>query len=196
VKDSYMNHLVFTVEDPRKDRYRGEVDAGVNLEYDMEHVHSWPDGTRRPAPCVGVAPDNPKKYKVFKSEAERHQARYRPVLGMSAAMPAVFGSWSDYARLCDPLIVPLSSASLNLAIALFSAAISFIIALVAITNIESQRLFTEFVVFAVIGSVVVGVVLFVIWYRGTRSINDLVLAIKQRLPPKGEQAQTRVPPAT
>jgi hypothetical protein len=109
VKDSDMNNLVFTGEDPRKDGYRGEAEAGVTLEYDMEHVHSWPDGAPRPDPCVGVAPDDPKKYKVFKSEAERRQAGYRPVPGMPAAMPAVFGSWSNYARLRDLLtVVPRS----------------------------------------------------------------------------------------
>jgi hypothetical protein len=87
-----------------------------------------------------------------------------------------------------------NSTYLNLAIALLSAAISFIIAL-ATTNIESQRLFTVFVVFAVIGSVV-GVVLSVIWYRGSRSVADLVETIRKRLPPEGEQAPTRVPPPT
>jgi hypothetical protein len=101
VKDPDMHNLIFFVEDPRKDGYWGEVEAGVSLEYDMEKVHSWPDGTRRPDPCVGVDPDNPKNYKVFKFEEDRRQAGYRPVPGT----PLVFGSWSEYARLRDLLTV-------------------------------------------------------------------------------------------
>jgi hypothetical protein len=93
-----MTNLVFTWEDPRGAGYKGNVAEGVSLEYDMEAVHSWPDGHPRPDACVGRDPDNPNHYKVFKYCNERQAAGYHPVAGT----PAVFGSWSDYLKLCHP----------------------------------------------------------------------------------------------
>src|SRR5947209_2826741 len=46
-------YLVFTWEDPRKDGYSGAVIDDVSLDYDMEAVHSWPNGHPRPEACVG-----------------------------------------------------------------------------------------------------------------------------------------------
>ncbi len=88
-------HLVFTSEDPRKDGYKGEVIEGVSLDYDMQAVHSWPDGHRRPEASVGRAGDDPKHYKVFKYDSERQSAGYQPVAGTAL----VFVSWSDYIKL-------------------------------------------------------------------------------------------------
>lgn len=94
-------YLVFTYEDPGKDGYTGNVIEGVNLDYDMEAVHSWRDGHARPEPCVGRAKDNPKHYKVFKYSSDRQAAGYEPVTGTAV----VLGSWSDYIRLhLDPPI--------------------------------------------------------------------------------------------
>jgi hypothetical protein len=90
-----MTNLVFTWEDPRRAGYRGELVEGVTLDYDMEAVHSWPDGHPRPEVCVGRDPDKPKHYKVFKYVSERQAAGYEPVAGL----PAVFGSWKDYLKL-------------------------------------------------------------------------------------------------
>src|SRR5947209_4865284 len=88
-------YLIFTWEDPRNGGYKGDVLEGVTLDYDMEAVHSWPDGEDSPEACVGQAPDNPKHFKVFKYSRERQSAAYKPVSGMVA----VFGSWHDYAKL-------------------------------------------------------------------------------------------------
>jgi len=90
-----MTNLVFTYEDPRKVGFKGAVDAGVSLDYDMETVHSWPDGSEAPEVCVGQDPDDPNHYKVFKYERDRESEGYRPVPGT----PIVFGSWNDYKKL-------------------------------------------------------------------------------------------------
>lgn len=97
VKDTRhgMTNLVFTYEDPRKAGYKGVVEEGVSLDYDMEAVHSWPDGDDRPEVCVGQAPDDPKHYTVFKYHQERKLERKIWVPGT----PIVFGSWKDYRKL-------------------------------------------------------------------------------------------------
>ncbi|HYT93680.1 MAG TPA: hypothetical protein VEL76_33485 [Gemmataceae bacterium] len=97
VKDTRhgATYLVFTWNDPRKDGYKGNVIEGVSLDYDMEAVHSWPDGEARPEACVGRKPDKPKHYKVFKYRSDRRAAGYQPVAGTAV----VFGSWSDYVKL-------------------------------------------------------------------------------------------------
>ena len=87
-----------------------------------------------------------------------------------------------------------NSTYLNLAIALISAALSFIVALTT-TNIESIRTYTVFVVVAVTG-MVGGTALLVIWLRGYQSVSALVAAIRRRLPPEGEREQTGEPPTT
>jgi len=56
VEDRVMAEFsqVFTVEDPRKDGYKGnKIEEGVSLDYDMETVHSWPNGARSPEACLG-----------------------------------------------------------------------------------------------------------------------------------------------
>jgi hypothetical protein len=88
-------HLVFTWENPRKAGYQGAVVENVTLDYDMDSVHTWPDGQTRPDACVGRAPDNPNRFKVFKYCADRQAAGYLPVAGTAV----VFGSWRDYVAL-------------------------------------------------------------------------------------------------
>ena len=87
-------NLVFTWEDPRKAGYQAKVIEGAILDYDMQAVHSWPDGSEMPEVCVGRAPDNPNHYKVFKYRSELQSARFQPVPG--TALP--FGSWRDYVK--------------------------------------------------------------------------------------------------
>ena len=94
-KQHGVTHLVFTWEDPRKAGYRGTVIEEVSLDYDMEKIHSWPDGEEAPEACVGRERDNPKHYKVFKYCPEVVQAGYEPVAGDAV----VFGKWADYVRL-------------------------------------------------------------------------------------------------
>ena len=85
-----------------------------------------------------------------------------------------------------------NSTYLNLAIALVSVGLSFIIAL-ATAEIGSMRIFTVFVVIAVT-AMVVGTVLLVIWFRGYRTVAGLVDTIRGRLPPAGEREQRDLPP--
>ena len=89
-----MTNLVFTSEDPRKAGYKGNVIDGVILDYDMEAVHSWPDGHDAPEACVGRAPDNPKHYKVFKYRSELQADKYQPVPGTALR----FGTWKEYVK--------------------------------------------------------------------------------------------------
>lgn len=86
---------VFTWQDPRKAGYKGSVvEEGVTLDYNMEAVHSWPDGEKRPEACLGRDPKNPKHYKVFKYGEELNKAGYELVPGT-----AVPFEWDYYTRL-------------------------------------------------------------------------------------------------
>ena len=88
-------NLVFTWEDPRKAGYQGTVLDGVRLEYDMEAVHSWPDGQSLPEAAVGRSPDDPKLYRVFRYRTDRQAAGFESVEGTAI----VVGSWRDYVKL-------------------------------------------------------------------------------------------------
>ncbi len=90
-----VTHCVFTVEDPRKSGFKGDVQEGVSLDYDQEAVHVWPDGQRRPEAVLGRDPSNPKHYQVFKYRDELRSAGYEEASGRAV----VFGSWSDYVKL-------------------------------------------------------------------------------------------------
>ena len=87
--------LVFTWDNPRDFGYQEDVAEGVSLDYNLDAVHSWPEGHPRPETCVGQAPDNPKHYKVFKYRRERQSANYEPIEGV----PLMFKSWKDYLKL-------------------------------------------------------------------------------------------------
>ena len=89
--------LVFIWQDPRKDGFTGTVVEGVSLDYDMERVHSWPDGHDCPEAVPGCNPADPTQYKVFKYTHDRTEAGFNPVAGMVR----VFGRWSDYAQLLN-----------------------------------------------------------------------------------------------
>ena len=69
---------------------------------------------------------------------------------------------------------------LNFAIALLSVSISFIIALLT-TTITSNKIFTVFVVIAVVG-IISGLLLLFLWFKTRRTVEDLVQTIKNRLP--------------
>lgn len=89
-------HQVFTWQNPRNDGYTGNsVEEGVTLDYDMQAVHSWPEGQQRPDACLGRDPNDPKHYKVFKYRHELDAAGFAFVSGT----PFVFGAWSDYAKI-------------------------------------------------------------------------------------------------
>ena len=69
--------LVFTWEDPKNAGYKGAVIEDVGLDYDMDHVHRWPDGSQRPEACLARSLKDPKVYKVFKYRSElQQQAEY------------------------------------------------------------------------------------------------------------------------
>ncbi len=100
VKDTRhgMTNLVFTQEDPKKIGCALDFDEGVSLDYDMDAVHSWPEGTDAPEVCVGQDPNDPKHYKVFKYEKDCRGEGYHLIPGT----PLVFGSWNDYRKLVPP----------------------------------------------------------------------------------------------
>lgn len=77
------------------------------------------------------------------------------------------------------------SLFLNFAVFLLSVAVSFLIA-VTTTVIESDRLFTVYIVVTVVG-LVTGFVLLAIWYRNRQSVSVIVAKIRSRLPPEGIQ---------
>lgn len=85
---------VFLHTNPKKQGYEGPVEDGVHLDYDMNHIHSWPYGEFRPTPCLARDPKNPKNYKVFKNEDERERAGYEFV---AFNAPVVFNFWREYA---------------------------------------------------------------------------------------------------
>jgi hypothetical protein len=69
------------------------VETEVSLDYPGEVDH-WPDGSARPDQCVGVSPEDPKAFRVFKNERDRRNAGYQLVGGT----PVVMHSWADYAK--------------------------------------------------------------------------------------------------
>ena len=72
---------------------------------------------------------------------------------------------------------------LNFAIFLLSVFASFVIALLT-TTINSDRVFTVFVVIAVVGAVLGGLLL-ILWFKTRKSISELVQTIKDRLLSEG-----------
>ncbi|MEK6891881.1 MAG: hypothetical protein AABX25_01725 [Nanoarchaeota archaeon] len=68
---------------------------------------------------------------------------------------------------------------LNFAIFALSVALSFLITLLT-TKIDSQKLLTLFFVITVLGFFSCAI-LFIIWWRSRRSINNLVKKIKERI---------------
>jgi hypothetical protein len=87
--------LVFTVEDPRRDGYGGDVQCGVTFDLDSEDIDTWRDGQRRPMACVGLNPGDAAHYRFFRSAADREQAGFLPVHGDAITI----ASWSKYLRL-------------------------------------------------------------------------------------------------
>jgi hypothetical protein len=93
MRNHERNHLIFTYTDPRADGFTGDVEAGVTLE-EADDVHHWPDGADSPGVCLGVSPDDPKVFKVFKYDRDRRNAGYESVGGT----PIVLHSYADYAK--------------------------------------------------------------------------------------------------
>jgi hypothetical protein len=91
-----QDHFVFTHIDPRKERYKGDVTEGIQLDYDMNAIHLWPDGEQSPDPQLGRDPANPKHYKVFKFPNELHDSGFMFVDGQA---PIVAYSWLDYVKM-------------------------------------------------------------------------------------------------
>ena len=88
-----MDYYVFTQLDPRTDGYRGDVTEDVNLEFDMNAIHRWPDGEPRPSPRLGRDPSNPRHYRVFKFPHELEAARFEFV---DYNTPIIAYSWLDF----------------------------------------------------------------------------------------------------
>jgi hypothetical protein len=95
-----MDNYLFMQTDPRAEGYKGDVNEGVTLDYDMNAVHLWPRGQPCPKPQLGRDPKNPKHYKVFKFPEELHAAGFEFV---HSNTPFVEYSWSDYRKRYYPV---------------------------------------------------------------------------------------------
>jgi hypothetical protein len=91
-----QDHFVFTNINPRTEGYKGEVNEGIELDYDMNAIHLWPHGEPRPDPQLGRDPANPKHYKVFKYPQELRHSGFDLV---DPQAPIVVYSWLDYREL-------------------------------------------------------------------------------------------------
>lgn len=98
-----ITNLVFVYEDPRRAGYKGSIEEGVRLDYDMDAIHDWPDGEDPPEVCVGRSRTDPKEYKVFKYRREVEPAGYEYVHGS----PFRIGSWNMYLKVYETPPVPV-----------------------------------------------------------------------------------------
>lgn len=81
-----------------------------------------------------------------------------------------------------------NSLFLNLAIFVFSIAISFSVTL-ATTTIASIRTFNVFVIVTIVGYIA-GITFGQLWWRSHKSVTSVVKQIRSRLPPEGVRAPT------
>jgi hypothetical protein len=98
VRDHERGNLVFTHRDPISDGFTGEVKAGVTLDSPQD-MNDFPDGCSSSEDSVGVSPDDPKAFKVFRDDQDRRKAGYARLWGNAAN----FSSWKDYARQVEEL---------------------------------------------------------------------------------------------
>lgn len=84
------------------------------------------------------------------------------------------------------------SLYLNFSIFLLSTAISFLTALLTLPDNQSAEASKRFIVFVVITAVgfVAGIFLLFLWLKQRKSTSELVMRIKNRLPPEGIQENT------
>jgi hypothetical protein len=80
------------------------------------------------------------------------------------------------------------SIYLNFSIALISVCLSFLISLLT-TTIDSIYIYIIFIVLIIICGIV-GLILFVIWFKKRESTSDLINQIRNRVPPEGTQETT------
>jgi hypothetical protein len=90
---------IFLHTDPRNEGYKGDVIEGVELDYDMNAIHRWPQGDRRPEPRLGRDPKNDKRYKVFRSPEDLAAAAYELV---NVNTPIIDDTWLNYRRKYNP----------------------------------------------------------------------------------------------
>ena len=69
----------------------GEIETDVTLEVPAD-PHLWPVGADRPWAVVGKHPDDPKHYRVFRSEAELTAAGFHHVPGTYGR----YHSWQSF----------------------------------------------------------------------------------------------------
>jgi NADH:ubiquinone oxidoreductase subunit K len=73
-----------------------------------------------------------------------------------------------------------SAINLNFSILLITLGISFLISLLT-TEITSNRVFYVFVIIVSV-SFAVGIILFIIWFKGKKSVKTTIMKIKERIP--------------
>jgi len=87
------DHFVFTHMNPRTEGYQGDVAEDIQLDYDMNAIHLWPEGESSPNPQLGRDPKNTKHYKVFKFPKELQCSEFDLV---SPEAPILVYSWLNY----------------------------------------------------------------------------------------------------
>ena len=94
-----LSHLALIMEDPRQNGYDGPVEK-VDVQFPddvsaLNDFYAWPKESDAPEPCLGRDPDDPSRYKVFRSDRERRNE------GFGSCVPnfSIHGTWSEVAKL-------------------------------------------------------------------------------------------------
>ena len=84
---------VFSVEDPRGAGCTRPVIDNVGL--DGEEFYDWPDGAVATEECLGVHPEQPRRFRLFRSDRNCREAGYAVVNSTCTVLP----SWSGFPEL-------------------------------------------------------------------------------------------------
>jgi|GEM_PF-5712434 len=95
---------IFTAFDPRDCGFNGPVEGGYFLDDEMaSDWGEWPAKTKRTVPVRGVHPDEPKDYRLYRSDAEREAAGYLPTPYLTIFRnPEEYNVWLQGVESGDP----------------------------------------------------------------------------------------------
>jgi len=86
--------IIFSRCDPRMHGFNGVVMDHVTLDYKPQDI-VWP---YNPLTCVGRSPEDPKKFKIFRTDEDRQLAGFDLI---GKGVPVVVESWSEFISLRD-----------------------------------------------------------------------------------------------
>jgi hypothetical protein len=87
-----VEYLVFVVEDPRLDGYRGPLEEGVTLDSDGVDVFTARETEPAPDICMGRDRTDRDHYRMFRTLVARHAADFEPISGV----PVVLSRWRSH----------------------------------------------------------------------------------------------------